>query len=123
MIIKYPKCPKIFQKDLKYINIFPSKALQNLPKLGFLVRKETIWQPWLEAFAAVLSYFMGHRRPREVFEDEQNFAISFFYKEVARGVGSEPGASQFHLFSHFHHFTAELQRSPNFAICLLWVGF
>jgi hypothetical protein len=25
-------------------------------------------------------------------------------------VGSEPGASRFHLFSHFHHFTAESQR-------------
>jgi hypothetical protein len=30
---------------IKYINIFQSRALQNLPKLGFLVRKETIWQP------------------------------------------------------------------------------
>jgi hypothetical protein len=25
-------------------------------------------------------------------------------------VGSEPGSSHFHLFSHFHHFTAEPQR-------------
>jgi hypothetical protein len=30
---------------IKYINIFHCKAHQNLPKLGFLVRKETIWQP------------------------------------------------------------------------------
>jgi hypothetical protein len=30
---------------IKYINILQSKALQNLPKLGFLVIKETIWQP------------------------------------------------------------------------------
>jgi hypothetical protein len=29
-------------------------------------------------------------------------------------VGSEPGSSQFHLFSHFHHFTAEPQRLPLF---------
>jgi hypothetical protein len=28
-----------------YTNIFHSKALQNLPKLGFLVSKCTIWQP------------------------------------------------------------------------------
>jgi hypothetical protein len=27
-------------------------------------------------------------------------------------VGSEPGSSQFHLFLHFHHFTAESQRLP-----------
>jgi hypothetical protein len=29
----------------KYIYIFQSKALQNLPKLGFLVWKQSIWQP------------------------------------------------------------------------------
>jgi hypothetical protein len=28
-------------------------------------------------------------------------------------VGSEPGSSRFHLFSHFHHFTAEPQRLPH----------
>jgi hypothetical protein len=31
--------------SIKHINIFQSKALQNLPKLGFLVLKQTIWQP------------------------------------------------------------------------------
>jgi hypothetical protein len=31
----------------KYDNIFLSQALQILPKLGFLVWKQTIWQPWL----------------------------------------------------------------------------
>jgi hypothetical protein len=34
-----------FEVVPKYINIIQSKALQNLPKLGFLVWKETIWQP------------------------------------------------------------------------------
>jgi hypothetical protein len=34
--------------DIKYINIFHSKSLQNLPKLVFLVWKYTIWQPFLE---------------------------------------------------------------------------
>jgi hypothetical protein len=38
--------------------------------------------------------------------------FSFFLKEVAR-VGSKPGSSRFHLFSHFHHFTTEPQRLPN----------
>jgi hypothetical protein len=33
---------------LKYTNILHSKALQNLPRLGFLVLKYTIWQPRLE---------------------------------------------------------------------------
>jgi hypothetical protein len=36
----------IFQIGLKYVNIFPSMALQNLPKLGFSVCKYNIWQPW-----------------------------------------------------------------------------
>jgi hypothetical protein len=31
---------------IKSRNIFQSKALQHLPKLGFLVWKQTIWQPW-----------------------------------------------------------------------------
>jgi hypothetical protein len=30
---------------IKYINIFQSKALQIIPKLGFLVCNQTIWQP------------------------------------------------------------------------------
>jgi hypothetical protein len=29
---------------LEYLNIFPSKALQNLPEFGFLDWKQTIWQ-------------------------------------------------------------------------------
>jgi hypothetical protein len=37
---------KIFQMAVKYINLTQSKTLQNLPKLGFLVWKQTIWQPW-----------------------------------------------------------------------------
>jgi hypothetical protein len=38
--------PKIFQMTRIYNNIFHSKALHNIPALGFLVCKETIWQPW-----------------------------------------------------------------------------
>jgi hypothetical protein len=41
-----PTVCKIFQMAIKCINIFQSRALQNLPKLGFWARKETIWQPW-----------------------------------------------------------------------------
>jgi hypothetical protein len=32
-----PNGHEIFQMAIKYINIFQSKALQNLPKFGFLV--------------------------------------------------------------------------------------
>jgi hypothetical protein len=34
---------------IKYTIIFYCKTLQNLPKFGFLVGKQTIWQPWSEA--------------------------------------------------------------------------
>jgi hypothetical protein len=37
-------------KDHKNIIIFQSRALQNLPKSGFLVWKETIWQPCFRVF-------------------------------------------------------------------------
>jgi hypothetical protein len=47
----------LFPKALKYINISPSKAIQNLTKLGFLVRKETIWQPWFEPREGIM--FLG----------------------------------------------------------------
>jgi hypothetical protein len=51
MVIKYfPNVLKVCQMAIKYINIFQSKALQNLPKLGFLVWKQTIRQPWLPSF-------------------------------------------------------------------------
>jgi hypothetical protein len=48
MVIKYPK---ISAKNSKWpynicINIYQSKALQKWPELGFLVWKQTIWQPW-----------------------------------------------------------------------------
>jgi hypothetical protein len=33
------------QVSIKYSNIFHCKTLQNLPKFGFLVLKQTIWQP------------------------------------------------------------------------------
>jgi hypothetical protein len=37
MIIKYLKCPYDFPNGIEYINVFQSKAFQNLPKLGVLV--------------------------------------------------------------------------------------
>jgi hypothetical protein len=40
------KISQISVMAIKYINIFPSEALKIVPKLGFLVLKETIWQPW-----------------------------------------------------------------------------
>jgi hemoglobin-like flavoprotein len=39
MIKKIPNVHKIFLMAMKYTSNFQSKALQNLPKLGFLVSK------------------------------------------------------------------------------------
>jgi hypothetical protein len=38
---------KLDKVSIKYTNIFHCKTLQNLPRFGFLVWKQTIWQPWL----------------------------------------------------------------------------
>jgi hypothetical protein len=45
MTIKIPNGNNIFQVAIEYTKLFDSKALQILPKLGFLVWKYTIWQP------------------------------------------------------------------------------
>jgi hypothetical protein len=34
---------------MTYTKIFRCKSIQNSPKLGILVRKWAIWQPWLPA--------------------------------------------------------------------------
>jgi hypothetical protein len=41
-----PNDSSIFQITIKDTSIFQSRTLQNLPKFGFLVWKQTIWQPW-----------------------------------------------------------------------------
>jgi hypothetical protein len=53
IVTKLPNFRKIYQMAViysklhrKYAKIFRSKSLQILPKLGYLVRKYTIWQPW-----------------------------------------------------------------------------
>jgi hypothetical protein len=37
---------KMDQVSIKYTNILHCKTLQQFPKFGFLVWKQTIWQPW-----------------------------------------------------------------------------
>jgi hypothetical protein len=53
-----PDGHKIFQMIIKCNNIFHSKALQKLPKLGLLVWKQTIWQPWFPA-KFMISFLYG----------------------------------------------------------------
>jgi hypothetical protein len=47
---------KIDQMATKYTNIFHCKTLKMLSKLGFLVSKETIWQPCPGSFFAALPF-------------------------------------------------------------------
>jgi hypothetical protein len=41
-----PNSYKVDKLSINYTNFFHCKTLQNLPKLGFLVWKYAIWQPW-----------------------------------------------------------------------------
>jgi hypothetical protein len=52
----YQKGSKLFRMVIKYTCIF--HTLRNLPKLGFLVWKQTIWQPWSPS---VIVSGSGHR--------------------------------------------------------------
>jgi hypothetical protein len=45
---------------MKYAIIVNYKTLENLPKLGYLVWKYTIWQPWFTANADVCYRFLGN---------------------------------------------------------------
>jgi hypothetical protein len=45
MAINVPNGHKVYQMAIKYTNIFNSKTLPNLTKMGFLVLKYTIRQP------------------------------------------------------------------------------
>jgi hypothetical protein len=47
MSINITKDSKMDQVTIKYSNIFHWNTLQDLPKFGFLVWKQTIWQPCL----------------------------------------------------------------------------
>jgi hypothetical protein len=47
------------QVAIKYTNIFQCKTLQNLPKFGFLVWKQTIWQPCLFLEKQGCQIFLG----------------------------------------------------------------
>jgi hypothetical protein len=61
--IHIPNDRKIYQMTITYTSIFHSKALQNLPKLGFLVWKQTIWQPWKNTFLSPRRYNSCSKAP------------------------------------------------------------
>jgi hypothetical protein len=60
-----PNGLKIFQMVIKCSNIFYSKALQILPKMGFLAWKQTIWQPWIRLHNEKSGKYSTEIRERE----------------------------------------------------------
>jgi hypothetical protein len=56
-----PNVCKLFQMSIKYINIFQSKALQNLPKLEFfgLKRNHLATLPWTAAYENLAPIKLG----------------------------------------------------------------
>jgi hypothetical protein len=56
------KCRKIDQLAVKYTDIFHCKSLKNSTKLGFLVWKYSIWQPWFYGLDFKLSWTTGEWR-------------------------------------------------------------
>jgi hypothetical protein len=55
-----PNVYKIYQLATKYTNIFRCKTLWNLPNLGHLAWKYTIWQPWLARVMYRSCYFITY---------------------------------------------------------------
>jgi hypothetical protein len=61
-------CRNEFQMAKEHHNHFHSKALQNLPKLEFLVRKYPIWQPCRRRLAPSFTrHDLSSHFPRNVF--------------------------------------------------------
>jgi hypothetical protein len=64
------------QVSIKYTNIFHCKTLKNLPKFGFLVGKQTIWQPWVQA--EVLFSFFVEPNWRETVSNKHDASLSTY---------------------------------------------
>jgi hypothetical protein len=74
---------------IKYNNIFDSKALQILPKLGFLFWKQTIWQPWftdIPVFQISIQTNKGrvHVGTHYIFEQERYCLPVYFPRNCCR---------------------------------------
>jgi hypothetical protein len=59
---KIPKWPKDIPNGRKINQHFPISGPKNLPKLGFLVWKEAIWQPWNEPSIFIILPLLHQRR-------------------------------------------------------------
>jgi hypothetical protein len=60
------------QVSIEYTNISHSKTLENFSKFGFLVWKQTIWQPWLRPV---------HVRPNQQLTNGKVFEATYFLSQ------------------------------------------
>jgi hypothetical protein len=60
---------------IKYASIFHFKALQNIPKSGFLVLKQTIWQPcsWQSKQVFKKFFLLSDRMLRAFYKQTKHF--------------------------------------------------
>jgi hypothetical protein len=72
------------QMVIKYYNIFSSKALQILPNLGFLVRKETIWQPWSRLERGYRESSRGGRPTKKALMTAASQSLQYFTRRELR---------------------------------------
>jgi hypothetical protein len=84
MAIKYTEWPWNFQMAVKYMNLFHSKAIQNIPKLESLVCKYTLWGT-MAMYSAVVRHLVVklHKRP------------SYYIKQVVK-IAAKTNISQIH---------------------------
>jgi hypothetical protein len=66
------------------------------------------YEEWLKC--RLMRWIPARRHIKDSLEGRSIEIYELFFKKRLSGVGSKPGSSRFHLFSHFHHFTAEPQR-------------
>jgi hypothetical protein len=53
---------KLYQMNINYTSKIHCRTLKNIPKFGFLVRKNTIWQPWRQALSVPEINFFHQKR-------------------------------------------------------------
>jgi hypothetical protein len=72
---------------IKGNNIFYSKALQVLPKSGFWVWKQTIWQPWSLLLCRAITIMSGVEREKK---SEKNVVLISKIKKEPSAWLQEP---------------------------------
>jgi hypothetical protein len=78
--------------SIKYTNIFHCKALQNIPKFGFLGWKHTIWQPWRN--------LLNKERTLLAFTEFQGFLMDYLPHRIAYNEDGSLQTAHTHTYVH-----------------------